>query len=111
MATYKEFMVFLKKNTQDYLTFRIFDDSKNFEQHTILYDLVAKSTGVELMKFQEEELRKITAKFLVESVNNQIYEEVPNSTHFNKCYTCIDSDCNYCEKFIRILYFQNPENL
>ena len=111
MTTYKEFMVFLKKDAQDYLTFRIFDDSKNIEQHTILYDIVAKSTGVEIMKYPEEELRKITAKFLVETVNNQLYEEVPNSIHFNECYNCIDRDCNYCEKFNGILYFRNPENL
>lgn len=104
-------MVFLKKDAQDYLTFRIFDDSKKFGQHTILYDLVAKSTGVELIIFPKEELKKMTAKFLVESVNNKLYEEVPNSTHFNECYTCMNRDCNYCEKFNGILYFRNSENI
>lgn len=108
----KEFMVFLKKEANDCLTFRIFEDPKNERLNINIYDIKAKSTGVELNIFSKDELKTLIPEFFNDVVIKQFYEEIPNSEYFKECLNCTHRDCiNKCDNFNRILYFRNIENM
>jgi hypothetical protein len=108
----KEFMVFLKKDAKDCLTFRVFEDPKNERLNVNLYDIKAKSTGVELSFFSNDELKTLIPKFFNDVVIKQLYEEIPSSEYFKECFICTHRDCIYnCDNFNRILYFRSIGNV
>ena len=106
-----KFVVCLKKDAQDFLTFRILEDPHTGWSDINLYDLIAKSTGVEIVKFSQSELKNSVSRFIADLASNLRYEEIPNNEYFKNCIGCAHKDClTECDQFNRILYFRNKDN-
>lgn len=111
MKLNKKFVVCLKRDAQDFLTFRILDDPKTGWDDVKFYDLIAKSTGVEIVKFFQDELKKLVPRFIADIAATIRYEEIPNNEHFKHCIGCDHQEClTKCDHFNRILYFRNIDN-